>query len=121
MTPSDRVRIAELLQDEKRSFRSIGREFGVSDWTVRRIARELDGDPRPMKQRRSYSYETPDESGEMSPAVSWLMFGGFVAVLGLSIWAGFRWAPSLDSMDFPHGFYTDPHTGRTSHETEFPE
>lgn len=121
MTPSDRHRIAELLLDETRSFRSIGRELGVSDWTVRKIARELDGDSRPMKQRRSYSYETPDEAGDLSPTVSWLMFGGFIAVLALGIWAGLRRTPPLSSADFPHGFYPNPRTERTNDETEFPE
>ena len=95
MTASDRDRIADLLQDESRSFRSIGRELGVSDWTVRKIARELDGDPRPMKQRCS-QYEELDGTDDLSAVSSWLVFGGFVAVLALAIWAGTRWVPPSD-------------------------
>ena len=38
----DRVGIEAALQgDDTRSYRSIADEFGVSDWTVRSIARQL--------------------------------------------------------------------------------
>ncbi|HEY1866695.1 MAG TPA: hypothetical protein VGG70_00270 [Candidatus Cybelea sp.] len=112
-----RERIAELLEDETRSFRSIGRELGVSDWLVRKTARELNDDRRPMRQRRSRSQEPP--SAEVSPLVSWLVFGGFLAVLALAIWAGARSKPPLDSTDFPYGFYPNPYTERTDDETQF--
>lgn len=116
---SVRARIAELLGDETRSFRSIGRELGVSDWLVRKTARDLYDDPRPMKQRRSRSKEPPAE--DVSAVVGWLTFGGFVAVLALSIWAGVRWAPPLNSVDFPRGLYPNPPPERMDDETEFPE
>ena len=39
----DRVAIqAALQQDDTRSYRSIADEFGVSDWTVRSIARQFE-------------------------------------------------------------------------------
>jgi len=59
---------------------------------AREIARELDDDPRPMKQRRS-QYEAPDGTGGLSLGSSWLVFSGFVVVLALAIWAGTRLAP----------------------------
>lgn len=121
MTPSARDRIAELLQDETRSYRSISRELGVSDWLVRKTARELDGDPRSMRRRRTRSYETRDETAAVSAIGSWLVFGGFVAVLALAIWAGVRWAPPPNSTSFPHDFYPTPPTERTDDETQFPE
>ena len=62
---ADRERIAELLEDDARSFRSIGRELGVSDWLVRKTARDLQGDPRPMRQRRSLPQE-PAAGGGLS-------------------------------------------------------
>lgn len=91
MIPADRARIAELLGDPSLSCRAIARETGYSDWTIRKIARELDGDPRPMRQRRSHSDEGPPE--ELSPVVGWLVFGSIVAVIALAIWSGARWAP----------------------------
>lgn len=90
MSGVDRDRIADLLGDETLSYRAIGRMTGASDWTVRRIGRELDGDTRPMKQPR-YLPEEIDQ--EVSPVAGWLVFGGFVAILALMIWAGWRWMP----------------------------
>jgi transposase-like protein len=94
MSPDDRERIAELLQDPRLSYRAIGRELGISDWTIRKVARELDGDSRPMRQRRSHSDEIPPD--EVSPVTGWLVFGGIVATIVLAIWAGSRWAPPPD-------------------------
>ena len=84
MTPADRQRIEELLADPSRSYRSISRETGYSDWTIRRVQRDLDGDARPMKQPRY----PPEESEDVSPILGWLVFGSVVAVLVLMIWAG---------------------------------
>jgi transposase-like protein len=90
LSPAERQWIAELLADPDRSFRSIAREVGVSDWTIRKIARELDGNPQPMKQRRA-----PEElpAAELSPLTAWLCFGAFAAIVAVLIWAGARWAP----------------------------
>ena len=118
MSSPDRERIAELLEDPTLSYRAIGRMTGASDWTVRRVARELDGDTRPMKQPRRLSEEIDQE---VSQVAGWLVLGGFVAVLALSIWAGVRWTSPLDSTDFSHGFYPNPHSERTNDETQFPE
>lgn len=97
MNGADRERIVEmLLEDPPPSCRAVSRATGYSDWTIRKIARELDGDPRPMRQRRSQ--EPPAE--ETSPLIGWLIFGGFVAVLALAVWGGTRCAPPLDSTDF---------------------
>ena len=58
MTPADRERIVEmLLEDPPPSYRAVSRASGYSDWTIRKIARDLDGDSRPMKERRSRSDE----------------------------------------------------------------
>jgi hypothetical protein len=89
----DRERIAELLEDESRSFRSISRELGVSDWLVRKTARELYNDPRPMRQHRSRSHEPPAEESSLT---GWLVFGGVVGFLALAIWAATRWPPPPD-------------------------
>jgi hypothetical protein len=101
---TDRERIAELLEDETRSFRSIGRELHVSDWLVRKTARELYGDPRPMKQRRSRSGEPPPE--EISPLIGWLVFGGVIGCFALAVWAGARWMPPPES---PESSNSSPH------------
>ena len=91
MTPAEFARIEEALQDGARSYRSIARDYGVSDWLVRKIARELDGDPRPMKRRRSRSPEAPAE--ETSPVIGWLVLGGIVVGVAFVIWAGARCGP----------------------------
>lgn len=57
--PADRERIGELLQDESLSYREIAREAGCGDWTVRRIARDLDGGETPMKSA-SRPYDNDD-------------------------------------------------------------
>jgi hypothetical protein len=88
--PADRDRIAELLQDPSLSYRAIGRQLGISDWTIRRVARELDGDCRPMKQQRCRPEESIEEPSAFS---SWLISGIVAAGLALAIWAGARWAP----------------------------
>ena len=84
MTTSDRERIEEmLLEDPPPSCRAVSRATGYSDWTIRKIARELDGDPRPMKQHRSRPQESTEE---VSAVTSWLVFGGVVALFALAIW-----------------------------------
>lgn len=122
MTPDERNWVEQLLSEiPPPSCRAVSRTTGISDWTIRRIKRELDGDQRPMRRRRSSSYDMPGETESVSPAASWLVFGGFLAVLAFAIWAGLRWTPPLDSTDFPHGFYPNSPTERTDNETEFPE
>jgi hypothetical protein len=88
---SDRERIAELLEDETRSFRSISRELGVSDWLVRKTARELDGDPRPMRRSPRQRADQGDDEG--SPMSGWIVLAVVVGCFALMIWAGARWTP----------------------------
>ena len=89
MTPAERTWIEELLtQDPPPSCRAISRATGISDWTIRRVKRERDGNPRPMKQPRSRPHE-PEE--EASALTSWLVFGGVVAFFALATWPGVRW------------------------------
>lgn len=90
MTRAEVDRVRELLADETLSFRAIAREVGCSDWTVRRIARELDNDPRPMKRDR---HETPDQVYEGSDTAGWIGLSAFVAFIGLAIWLGLRNMP----------------------------
>jgi hypothetical protein len=105
MSGVGRARIADLLGDETLSYRAIGRMTGASDWTVRRIARELDGDGRPMKSRYAAEDYVP---GDAPPLTAWLVFGGFVAVAALAIWACVRWAQPLNSADVSRGFCPNP-------------
>ncbi len=119
MTPAKRARIEEALQDETRSYRSLSRELGVSDWLIRKVARGVHADPRPMRRRRSRSAETPAE--EVSAATSWLVFVGVVAAIVFAIWAGVRWGPPLEYRDFPPGFDPGSSTERKDDETQFPK
>ncbi len=89
---SDRDEVARLLDDDpERSYRSISRELGISDWLVRKIARGLDGDSRPMRQRRSHLDDVPPE--QVSPVTGWLVFGGIIIGVGLRLWIGARGMP----------------------------
>ncbi len=90
MTLSDRETIEALLQDPARSYRSISTETGYSDWTIRKIARELNGDPRPMKRERR---EASGQSCEGSSIAGWIGLAAAVAVVGLAIWLGARGMP----------------------------
>jgi hypothetical protein len=92
MTPGERARIEELLlQDPAPSCRAVSRMTGISDWSIRKIARELDGDPRPM--RRSHS-ERPDQSDDDAlPMTGWVVLVVVVGCFAMMIWAGARWTP----------------------------
>lgn len=99
MNTADRDRIVEmLLEDPPPSCRAVSRATGYSDWTIRKIARELDGDPRPMKQRRSPPQEPAEE---VSALTSWLILCGIAAAFALMIWAGVRSTPPPESPEFP--------------------
>lgn len=89
MTPSDRSWIEELLADDARSFRSIARETGYSDWTVRNVWRQLNNDERPMRTRRVPSPENQEET----PVRGCVVVGGIAAFIGLVIWASLRTTP----------------------------
>ena len=93
MNYADRERIEELLQDESRSLRDIAREVGCSDWTVRRIDRQLRGDSRPMK--RSYS-EHSTRNQEHGGLVSWVIGFGLLAIMGAVLWLSMRGSPPPD-------------------------
>lgn len=85
--PIDHERIAELLQDQTRSYRSIAAELGVSDWTVRSVARRLYDDPRPMKNSR------PAREGDSSGLRGWATFAGIIVAIIGAIWWAARIAP----------------------------
>lgn len=117
---ADRDRIeAALLEDETRSFRSLARELNVSDWLVRKTARELYGDPRPMRQRRSQPQEPSDE--EVSPLVGWLVFGGVVLATAFLIWIRARSVPPPQSPDSFTRFHSQSPTERRPNEIQFTE
>ena len=85
MTP-DRQRIIERLQTSDEPYRAIARDLGVSDWLVRKIARELDGDERPMRSQPSPPPSNPGSSA------GWIVAAG-VGVFVLLMWFGARWMP----------------------------
>lgn len=97
MTPADRARIEELLQDPSLSFRAIARELSISDWQVRKIARELDGDPRPMKRGGRARYEPADEPAEPLGLAGWIIVALFAGGIALVAWASARWTPPMDT------------------------
>ena len=90
MSPSDRDRIAAALRGKRKPYRAIGRELGVSDWLIRKVARELDGDPRPMRRPPPSTPETTDDG---SPAAGWIAVGIVAGLFALAIWARVRWGP----------------------------
>ena len=116
MTPTDRDRIEEMLHDPSLSCRAIARATGYSDWTIRKIARELAGDATPMRQTRRRSEGAAEDFTSVSSTCSWAGFGVFLGVLAVAIWAAVRWTPPLDPTDLPHGFYPNPPTERMNDE-----
>ena len=88
MNAADRNRIvAMLLEVPPPSCRAVSRATGYSDWTIRKIAREVDGDPRPMRRPPSL----PTEGS--SALAGWIIFGGIAAFVALLFWARVRWMP----------------------------
>ena len=90
MSSIDRAHIEGLLADEHLSYRAIADLVGCSDWTVRKVARELAGDERPMKSARN----APVTSGVPCERASsgWLlviMFAlGLAAIVGIALRCG---------------------------------
>jgi hypothetical protein len=118
MTPEEQAEIEELLlRNPPPSCRAISRMTGISDWTVRRVKRELDGDSRPMRQPRSQREEPSDY--ETSPLVGWIVFIATFLGAGLLIWLAARSAPL--SPEFPTRLYPESFTKRKTDETEHPE
>jgi hypothetical protein len=98
VTLADRARIEELLaQDPPPSCRAISRVTGISDWTCRRVKRELDGDPRPMKRGSRARSEPTDELAEPLGLGGWIMFALVAGGIALAAWAGVRWTPPMDT------------------------
>ncbi|MFY9718578.1 MAG: hypothetical protein WAK16_02935 [Candidatus Cybelea sp.] len=91
MRTEDYDRIATMLQDTSLSYREIGRQTGVSDWTIRKIARELDGDPHPM--RSPHSERRSQGGDEASDMTGWIVLTVVVGCFAMMIWAGVRWTP----------------------------
>lgn len=77
---ADRARIEELLQDETLSYREIARQTGASDWTVRRIARDVAGDVRPMKRARH------EHAVEPLGLASWAILAGLGGIFVGALW-----------------------------------
>lgn len=88
--PVERTLVESLLDDGSLSYREIARQAGCSDWTVRRIARDLAGDPTPMKRRRPAS-DSEDE--EQAGPAGWGVLVGLAAFFGGLIWLATRRAP----------------------------
>lgn len=118
MTPDERSWIEELLAEiPPPSCRAVSRTTGKSDWTIRRVKRELDGDARPMRQPRSQREEP--SADETSQLVGWIVFVAIILGVGLLIWVAARSAPM--SPEFPTSFYPESFTERKTDETEYPE
>ncbi len=49
----DHALVERLLEDESLSYREIARRAGCSEWSIRSIARQACGNPRPVKKARS--------------------------------------------------------------------
>ncbi len=80
----DRALVQRLLEETDLSRRAIATEAQCSDWSVRKIERELAGGNRPMKRARSEGDDGPAGSG------GWLVLVAFIAILSGVIWAASR-------------------------------
>lgn len=91
MSPAERARIEELLQDKARSFRSIAREVGCSDWVVRARSREIAGDSRPMKRAQRSRRRDDDGPPTNDASLAWWVGPVLViAGIGLALFLGRR-------------------------------
>jgi hypothetical protein len=86
--------VERLLNDESLSFNQIADLAGCSSWSVRKFARELAGDTRPMKSgdhvpgwEREYDHAEAQNGGG-----SWVVVVIIAAVV-LAIWFGARYTP----------------------------
>ncbi len=84
MSPAERARIEELLQDKARSFRSIAREVGCSDWVVRARSREIAGDLRLMKNAQRSRRRDDDGPPTDDASLPWWIVP-VLAVAGIGI------------------------------------
>lgn len=79
--PVDRDLIEALLADGSLSYREIARRADCSDYAVRAISRQLNGDPRPMKSARR-----PRDNDKPLGMGGWAAVGIAAAVGGLMWW-----------------------------------
>jgi hypothetical protein len=91
----DRIQVKGFLQDPTLSYREIARRTGHSDWSVRRVARELDGHPHSMNSTRCASTTVraaaSDESDHSTWVTGWLIVVAITALCGLGLWRARRW------------------------------
>lgn len=87
--PVDRDLIEQLLENDSLSFREIGRRAGCSDWTVRRIWRDLADDSRPMK----LPPRPRDDSADSLGLAGWGVLAGIVGLFIGAFWFFARGTP----------------------------
>jgi hypothetical protein len=93
--------VDRLIEDETLSLNEISRLAGCSSWSVRKRARELAGDPTPMKQPRA-SARAPNESeGEGIGIVGCLIFGAIGIGIIVLIVYGARHNPGNWPQQYP--------------------
>jgi hypothetical protein len=78
----DRALVEELLADESLSYREIARRAGCSEWSVRRIDRDL-ADAADAEPCNSGPLFAPDEPGY----VGWVVVGLVAIVVVVACWS----------------------------------
>ena len=84
--------VERLLNDESLSFNQIADIAGCSSWSVRKFARELAGDSRPMKSGYTPVSQSHYEVAQPQDGSCWVIGAIIVAVVG-AIWFGVRYTP----------------------------
>jgi hypothetical protein len=93
--------IASLLEDESLSLNEVARITGCSSWSVRKFARDLAGDTRPMKTPRVTASERandgPASESESLGGCGWIVLGVIAAAFVVLCFVG----PKRDPGDWP--------------------
>lgn len=85
----DRPLVEQLLEDGSLSYNEVAKRAHCSAWSVRRIARELAGDTRPMKTRRRSRREADRNSAGDDASLAWWIVP-LLAVGGIGLALFFR-------------------------------
>lgn len=92
--PVNRRLVEQLLEDETLSYNEVAERAACSSWSVRKIARELAGDERPMKRSRREREAAPNESLGFT---GWAILAGIGGFLIGAFWLFGRGMPPPDA------------------------
>jgi len=82
--PVDRALVRRLLEETDLSHRAIAADAQCSDWSVRKIAREIAGGARPMKNARARRKATDEPLTDEDANLAWWA-GPLIVILAVGV------------------------------------